>query len=61
MEGRRLYESTVSFIPQINMIFCYNKFHKVEQAEPGTENLEQFEYKSNFVNADGSIDGVPFL
>ncbi len=60
MEGRRLYENTMSFIPQFTMFLCYNKFHKVEPAD-ATENLEQFEYKSKFVNADELIDGVPFL
>ena len=60
MEGRRLYENSVSFIPQFTMILCYNKFYKVEPAD-ALENLEQFEYKSKFVNADELIDGVPFL
>jgi len=60
MEGRRLYENTVSFIPQFTMILCYNKFYNVEPAD-ATENLEQFEYKSKFVNADELIDDVPFL
>ena len=60
MEGRRLYENSVSFIPQFTMFLCYNKFYKVEPAD-ATENLEQFEYKSKFVNADELVDGVPFL
>jgi hypothetical protein len=60
MEGRRLYENSVSFIPQFTVILCYNKFYKVEPAD-ALENLEQFEYKSKFVNADELIDGVPFL
>jgi len=42
------------------MFLCYNKFYNVEPAD-ATENLEQFEYKSKFVNADELIDGVPFL
>jgi hypothetical protein len=60
MEGRRLYENSVSFIPQFTMFLCYNKFYNVEPAD-ATENLEQFEYKSKFVNADELIDGVSFL
>ena len=59
MEGRKLYENTISFIPQFTMFLCYNKFYKVEPAD-ATENLEQFEYKSKFVNADELIEGVPF-
>jgi len=42
------------------MFLCYNKFYNVEPAD-ATENLEQFEYKSKFVNADELIDGVSFL
>ena len=60
MEGRRLYENSVSFIPQFTMFLCYNKFYKVEPAD-ATENLEQFEYKSKFVSQEELIDGVPFL
>ena len=60
MEGRRLYETSVSFIPQFTMLLYYNKFSKVEPAD-ATENLELFEYKSKFVNADELKDGVPFL
>jgi len=60
MEGRKLYENTISFIPQFTMILCYNRFYDVEPAD-ATENLEQFEYKSKFVYADELIDGIPFL
>jgi len=60
MEGRRLYENSISFIPQFTMFLCYNKFYKIEPAD-ATENLEQFEYKSKFVNADELKDDVPFL
>lgn len=60
MEGRRLYENTVSFIPQFTMFLCYNKFYKVEPQD-ALENLEQFEYKSKFVSQDELIEGVPFL
>jgi hypothetical protein len=42
------------------MFLCYNKFYKVEPID-ATENLEQFEYKSKFVDADELIEGVPFL
>ena len=60
MEGRRLYENKISFIPQFTMILCYNRFYKVEP-EDATENLEQFEYKSKFVSKEELINGVPFL
>lgn len=60
MEGRKLYENTISFIPQFTMFLCYNRFYKVEP-EDATENLEQFEYKSKFVSKEELIEGVPFL
>lgn len=60
MEGRKLYENTISFIPQFTMFLCYNRFYKVEP-EDATENLEQFEYKSKFVDADELIEGIPYL
>ena len=60
MEGRKLYENTVSFIPQFTMFLCYNKFYEVEPAD-AKENLEEFEYKSKFVQADELIEGVSFL
>lgn len=60
MEGRRLYENSISFIPQFTMFLCYNKFYKVEP-EDATENLEQFEYKSKFVSQEELLHNVPFL
>lgn len=51
MEGRRLYENTVSFVPQFTMFLCYNQFCEISPAD-AKENLEQFEYKSKFVDAD---------
>jgi hypothetical protein len=60
MEGRKLYENTISFIPQFTMFLCYNKFYEVVPAD-AKENLEQFEYKSKFVSKDELIDDVPFL
>jgi hypothetical protein len=60
MEGRRLYENIQSFIPQFTMFLCYNKFYQVEPVD-ATENLEQFEYKSKFVEEDELVDGLPFL
>ena len=60
MEGRKLYENTVSFIPQFTMFLCYNRFYDVEPND-ATENLEQFEYKSKFVSREELVDGVPFL
>jgi hypothetical protein len=60
MEGRKLYENTISFIPQFTMFLCYNRFYEVVPAD-AKENLEQFEYKSKFVNKDELVSGVPFL
>ena len=60
MEGRKLYENTVSFIPQFTMILCYNTFYEVEPKD-ATENLEQFEYKSKFVPREELVENVPFL
>jgi hypothetical protein len=42
------------------MFLCYNRFYEVVPAD-AKENLEQFEYKSKFVNRDELVDGVPFL
>jgi hypothetical protein len=42
------------------MFLCYNRFYEVVPAD-AKENLEQFEYKSKFVNQDELINGVPFL
>ena len=60
MEGRRLYENSISFTPQFTMFLCYNKFYKVEPKD-ATENLEQFEYKSKFVPKEELINGASFL
>jgi hypothetical protein len=60
MEGRKLYQNSISFIPQFTMFLCYNKFYNVNPAD-AKENLEQFEYKSKFVNKEELIEGVPFL
>jgi len=60
MEGRKNYQDEISFIPQFTMFLCYNKFYKVEPFD-ATENLEQFEYKSKFVERHELIEGVSFL
>ena len=60
MEGRKLYENTISFIPQFTMFLCYNKFYEVIPND-AMENLEQFEYKSKFVSKDELIANVKFL
>jgi len=54
MEGRRIYEHTVSFIPQFTMFLCFSQFCEISPAD-AEENLEQFEYKSKFVEAEKSI------
>jgi hypothetical protein len=60
MECRKNYQDEISFIPQFTMFLCYNKFYKVEPVD-ALENLEQFEYKSKFVDANELIEGVSFL
>ena len=60
IEGRRLYENTISFVPQFTMILCFNHLYEIKPAD-AKENLEQFEYKSKFVDNDELVDGVAFL
>jgi hypothetical protein len=60
MEGRKLYENTVPFIPQFTVILCYNTFYEVEHKD-ATENLGQFVYKSKFVPREELVENVPFL
>lgn len=60
MEGRRLYENSISFIPQFTMFLCYNKFYEVVPSD-AKENLEQFEYKSKFVSKEDLLPNIPFL
>lgn len=60
MECRKNYQDEISFIPQFTMFLCYNKFYKVEPVD-ALENLEQFEYKSKFVDANDLIEGSSFL
>jgi len=59
-EGRKLYQNTISFIPQFTMFLCFNNFPNVNPPD-AKENLEQFEYKSKFVSKEELIEGVPFL
>ena len=60
MEGRRLYENSISFIPQFTLFLCYNKFYEVVPSD-AKENLEQFEYKSKFVSKEELIPNNLFL
>jgi hypothetical protein len=60
MEGRKLYENTVSFIPQFTMFLRYHKFYEVVPAD-AKENLEQFGYKSKFISKEKLVVGVPSL
>ncbi len=48
MEGRKLHDNTISFIPQFTLFLCYNKFYEAVPAD-AKENSEQFEYKSKYV------------
>lgn len=60
VEARKLYQDIVSFVPQFTMFLCYNHFYDIKPSD-AKENLEQFEYKSKFVEKDELIDGIPFL
>ena len=60
MDGRRLYENQISFIPQFTMFLCYNKFYEITPKD-ATENLEQFEYKTKFVSQEQLIEGISYL
>ncbi len=42
MEGKKLYENTVSFIPQITMILCYDRFCDVEPISPKKGKLQPY-------------------
>lgn len=59
MEGRKLYENLVSFIPQFTMFLCCNELYEIKPAD-AMENLEQIEYKSKFVPKDELIAGSNF-
>lgn len=60
IEARKLYQNSITFIPQFTMILCYNSLCEIVPND-ATENLEQFEYKSKFVSQEELIPNVPFL
>lgn len=60
ISARQIYEKITQFIPQF-MIFIYcNKLCKISPVD-AMENLEQFNYKSKFVNKEDLVEGVKFL
>ncbi len=46
MNGRRLYENAISFIPQFTIFLCYNEFYEVVPAD-ANKNLENLNIKAN--------------
>ena len=60
MDGRRLYENSISFIPQFTMFLCYNKLFEFTHQD-AKENLEEFEYKSKFVSKEELIEDCQFF
>lgn len=60
MDGRRLYENTISFIPQFTIFLCYNKLFDFTHQD-AKENLEEFEYKSKFVSKEELIEDCQFF
>jgi uncharacterized protein YfkK (UPF0435 family) len=60
VEARKLYNDASGFVPQFTMFLCYNNYYPCEPAD-ATENLEQFDYKSKFVEEEELIEGCAFL
>jgi hypothetical protein len=60
MDGRRLWENEISFVPQFTMFLCYNKLYEITPQD-ATENLEEFEYKSKFVPKEDLVEGCEFF
>jgi len=60
MEARQIYEKNTEFIPQFTMFINCNKLYNI-YPEDAMENLEQFNYKSKFVEEDELIEGIKYL
>ena len=60
IDGRKNYKDEISFIPQFTMILCYNYLYEIKPAD-AKENLEQFEYKSEFVSKEELVNRASFL
>ena len=60
MTGRQLYKNIIKFTPQFTMFLNCNKLPDINP-DDAMENLEQFNYKSQFVNEEDLLDGVSYL
>ena len=60
IDGRKNYKDAISFIPQFTTILYYNHLYEIKPAD-AKENLEQFEYKSEFVSKEELVNRVSFL
>ncbi len=60
MEARKNHKNENSFTPQFTMILCLNRLHDIGP-EDAIENMEEFNYKSKFVNEDDLFEEIPYL
>ena len=60
MEARKNNKDEITFTPQFTMILCLNQLHSISP-EDAIQNMEEFNYKSKFVDEEELIDGLPFL
>ena len=60
MEARKNNKDEITFTPQFTMILCLNQLHSISP-EDAIQNMEEFNYKSKFVDEDELVKGLPFL
>jgi hypothetical protein len=60
MIGRQIYEKSLTFTPQFTVLLCCNKLYEISPID-AMENLEQFNFKSKFVNEDELLEGITYL
>ena len=60
MEARKNHRDEITFTPQFTMILCMNELHTIGP-EDYIQNMEEFNYKSKFVEEEELIEGLPFL
>lgn len=60
MSGRLLYKNIITFIPQFTMFLNCNRLPDINPID-AMENLEQFNYKSQFVDEDELLNGCSYL
>jgi hypothetical protein len=60
IEARKNYQDEINFTPQFTMFLNCNRIESIEPKD-AMENLEQFEYKTKFVNAEDLIENAPFF